>query len=230
LESTNSKPPGPIISLILPIKNREHHTSQSIFVNIYTLSLTSAAGRLFVAIPFFTSLCKLCKNVGPKPFCSAPKLQTMQKCWAKTILLSTQTGFGMLWLFFIQVLKWHSLHAIWLQFFNLKQNTLNEKIPFYSIESNSNSNSNSNSKLLVYKKKVLKICWWWLLMSIERSKTIHKNTNLEKTLTTTFFFSSLFIWKLDKHRIHNLETIQRTTLWNLKLVSCPPKPVQMTHC
>jgi hypothetical protein len=59
LETTNSKPPGPIIMIG---QSQTGSGSQIIFITLFFWQ------GLDFAVPF-TSLSKLCKNVGPKPFC-----------------------------------------------------------------------------------------------------------------------------------------------------------------
>ncbi len=72
-------------------------------------------------LPFVVSLQHsylLCKNAGPKPFCWAK----MQKCWAKTILLSQTLPLScMFWLFFIQFLsqQWECIPGIALTLLSL---------------------------------------------------------------------------------------------------------------
>jgi hypothetical protein len=58
-ETTNSKPPGPVIMIG---QSQTGSGSQIIFITLFFCQ-----GLVF-AVPF-TSLSKLCKNVGPKPFC-----------------------------------------------------------------------------------------------------------------------------------------------------------------
>jgi hypothetical protein len=155
------------MSLICQSKNREHQSKHICY--IYTLlSLLLLLLLLLGFVCFFCTLftqplqTKCAKMLGQNHFFAQPN-----------------TSLACSDFFFIPSLKWHLLHAIWLQF--------DKKCIELKIQFKFNWKRNGIQISIFFKKKnVLKICWL-------KKATIHKNTQFGKTLTT---FSSLFYLRI----------------------------------